>query len=56
MEGLINIGLMLCYLILYCSTSYIQIWFSDNIYKLLLLSVTNLMLEMTTNIIISGCR
>ena len=55
MEGLINIGLMLCYLIL-CSTSYIQIWFSDNIYKLLLLSVTNLMLEMTTNIIISGCR
>ena len=60
MDNLFNIGLILCYLFLYCSvfyiqTFYIQTWCSGIAYKLLLLAITNLALDAITATITSGC-
>lgn len=60
MDSLFNIGLILCYLFLYCSVFYIQTFYiqtrcSGITYKLLLLAVTNLALDIITGTITSGC-
>ena len=53
MNDLFKIGLILCYLFFYSSSYYIQMWYPDTYFRVLLIATTDLTLNLVASVLTS---